>query len=97
MQVLTEDRRFEILDQVGHGKLLRVGRDDLGLISRAAVFNPADGTEVQIRRDEATLLLGDDSPVYSLARLASHRTLDKLGYVDLGCPEDGSEWYAMLQ
>lgn len=92
--------RGRILDEIGkNGKVLRVRRDDMGLISEAFLFDPKDKTESAVDVHAATLLCNTDAVgnLHALGRLTARRNIGKLGYLDIGCPENGSEWYVLVQ
>jgi len=91
--------RQEITDEIVSGKRLSIVRDDLGLVSKASLFNPKDQTSVDVDIKIATLMINGTAPgnMPLLGRLTPRRFNDKLGYLDIGCPENGSEWYCLVQ
>lgn len=104
----TEDGVRDIVRAIGlHRKVLRVKRrDDLGLIDEATLYDPRERTEVDVQRNDAavaiaeTVLFVKGERQYSiprLRRLTRGRNQSILGFLEIGCPDDGSEWYVLAQ
>lgn len=97
---------INIPDQIGHfSMVLRIKRDDLGLISEAALVPvPApygrfpDRAQIELDPIETSKIV--HNPHYTaLAQLSPQRDCDghRMGFLELGLPADGSEWWVCMQ
>lgn len=89
----------EALIKIGHGQLLRVkSRDDIGLVTDCTLFNPRTQSEMSMSNKTAAMLIGcKETYGCRLALLTPNRDNSRAGYKELGCPDDGSEYYCMMQ
>lgn len=95
---------INILDQIGiFSMVLRIKRDDLGLISEAALVPvPAphgrfpDRERIELDPIETSKIV--HNPYYAaLAKLTPCRDHSRMGFLELGLSADGSEWWVCAQ
>lgn len=92
--------RYYIIDAIGSGRsVLRVRRDSYGLITDSCLVHLSDMSETFVAVNDATMITGilGNRDMNELGKLTANRYRDKLGFLDLGLPDDGSEYWVMLQ
>lgn len=92
--------RYHVIHAIGSGRsVLRVRRDSYGLITDSCLVNLSDMSETFVAVNDATMITGilGNRDMNELVKLTANRHRNKLGFLDLGLPDDGSEYWVMLQ
>lgn len=96
-----------IVEEIGRNSMVLriIQRDDLGLITKATLFpiprpfgHASSRAEIDLDPLEVSKLVNDPYASFPmLSKLTPGRNISRLGFLELGLPDDGSEWWVLTQ